>query len=104
MSIKKTTFLISGIHFTYKFVILDTKRKKNIFWVFLKYWPSFHGFNKLVIKAKMNAKTYIFFCCMKIRCDDFFLIFERLGPMHENKMYFFCFIIFLQCFDKNRVF
>jgi hypothetical protein len=24
----------------------------------LKYWPTSHGSNKLVIKAKMHAKTY----------------------------------------------
>jgi hypothetical protein len=45
MSIKETTFLISGIHFTYKFIILDTKEKQNSFGVFLKYWLSSHGFN-----------------------------------------------------------
>ena len=49
---------MSGIRFTYKFVITDTKRKQNIFGVFLKYWPSSH--NKLVIKTKMHAKTNIF--------------------------------------------
>jgi hypothetical protein len=27
----------------------------------LKYWPSSHGFNKLVIKAKIHAKTYFDF-------------------------------------------
>jgi hypothetical protein len=30
-SIKETSFLISGIYFTYKFVILNIKRKENIF-------------------------------------------------------------------------
>jgi hypothetical protein len=30
-SIKETFFLISGIYFTYKFVILNIKRKENIF-------------------------------------------------------------------------
>jgi hypothetical protein len=29
-----------------------------IFLEFLKYWHSSHDFNKLVIKAKMHAKTY----------------------------------------------
>jgi hypothetical protein len=29
-----------------------------IFLEFLKYWPRFHDFNKLVIKDKMHAKTY----------------------------------------------
>jgi len=44
----------------YKFIIPNTKEKQNMFWVFLKYWSSSHGFNKLIIKAKMHAKTYIF--------------------------------------------
>jgi hypothetical protein len=34
----------------------------------------------------------------------FFLIFERLGYMDENKIYIFLFYNFLQCFDENRVF
>ena len=38
-----------------------------IFLEFLKYWPSSHDFNKLVIKAKMHAKTFFLnFFCMKI--------------------------------------
>jgi hypothetical protein len=52
----------------------------------LKYWPSSRDFNKLVIKAKMHAKTFFFWSflyCMKIWRDFFF--FERLGRMHENK-------------------
>jgi hypothetical protein len=55
---KRTTFSISGICFTYKFVIPDIKRKQNNFLEFLKYWPSSRDFNKLVIKAKMHAKTF----------------------------------------------
>jgi hypothetical protein len=51
MSIKNT-FLILEIHFTYKFVIPDTKRKKIIFFGFFKYWPRSYDFNKLVIKAQ----------------------------------------------------
>ena len=34
-------------------------RKQKDFLEFLKYWPSSHGLNKLVIKAKMHANTYI---------------------------------------------
>jgi len=55
---KEITFLISGIYFMYKFVIPYAKRKQNIFLKMLKYWSSSHSFNKLVIKAKMHAKTY----------------------------------------------
>ena len=43
----------------YKFVIPNTKRRQKDFLEFLKYWPSSHGLNKLVIKAKMHANTYI---------------------------------------------
>ena len=59
---KKTNFLISEVCFTYKFIIPDIKRKQNFFFgFFFKYWPSSHGSNKLVIKAKMHAKTYFIF-------------------------------------------
>jgi hypothetical protein len=59
---KKTNFLISEVCFTYKFIIPDIKRKQNIFFgFFFKYWPSSHGSNKLVIKAKMHAKTYFIY-------------------------------------------
>ena len=45
----------------YKFVILDVNRKQNNFFGFLKYWPKYsRDFNKLVIKAKMHAKTFFF--------------------------------------------
>jgi len=36
------------------------KENKIIFFEFLKYWPSSRDFNKLVIKAKMHAKTLFF--------------------------------------------
>ena len=35
------------------------KANKKIFLEFLKYCPSSHGLNKLVIKAKMHVNTYI---------------------------------------------
>jgi hypothetical protein len=86
----------------YKFIIQDTKRKQNIFGVFLKYWPSSH--NKLVIKAKMHAKTNIFWSFVVWKYDMvFFLIFERLSRVYENKI-FFLFYNFLQYFDENGVF
>jgi hypothetical protein len=37
---------------------LILKENKLIFLEFLKYSPSFHEFNKLVIKAEMHVKTY----------------------------------------------
>ena len=45
---KKTIFLISGVLFTYKFVIPDIKRKQKFVMGVLKYWPSSRDFNKLV--------------------------------------------------------
>jgi hypothetical protein len=49
--------LISGIYLTYKFIIPHIKKKQNIF-LFLKYKPSSHDFNKLVIKSKIHANIY----------------------------------------------
>jgi hypothetical protein len=58
---KRTIVLISGIRFTCKFVPRILKDKQNkIFVVFLKFWPCSLDFNKLVIKAKMHAKTLFF--------------------------------------------
>ena len=64
--------------------------------VFLKYWHSLYGFNKLVIKVKIHAKTifkfFLFFFCMKIWYE--FFIFKKLCCMHENKIYFFVLYFF----------
>jgi len=40
----------------------------------LKFWPSSRDFNKLVIKAKMHAKTYIFLKIPGSR--DFFFVWK----------------------------
>ena len=40
--------------------IWGDKENKIIFLEFLKYWPSSHDFNKLVIKAKMHDNTFFF--------------------------------------------
>ena len=89
----KNIFLISGIRSTYKFIIPNTKRRPKDFLEFLKYWSTSHGLNKLVIKAKMHANIYIvfwnFLCCVKICCYNIYIyILERLGRMHENKIFF----------------
>ena len=94
---KRTTFFISGIRFTYKFVIPDIKTKQKYFFDFLKYWPSSHDFNKLVIKAKMHAKiTYIYNFLFSL-LYKFFLVLRDLAVCMKTKV-FFCF------FFKNRVF
>jgi hypothetical protein len=45
---------------------------------------SSRDFNKLVIKAKMHAKTPFFFLRYNM-IFYFFLFLKRLGRMHENK-------------------
>jgi hypothetical protein len=83
---KRTTFLISGIRFIYKFVIPYIKTKQNIL-IFLKYWLSSRDFNKLVIKAKMHAKIFFFLsflCCMKIQYDFFFVLRDWAVCMKTN--------------------
>jgi hypothetical protein len=80
----------------YKLVISDTKRKQNNFFCTLKYGSSSYDFSKLVIKAK-NTCQYIFFeflFCMKIQYEISY-IFERLGHMYENKIFFCSFSIFI---------
>jgi hypothetical protein len=71
--VKKNIFLISGIRFTYKFVIPYTNRGQKDFLEFLEYWPSSHGLNKLVIKAKMHANTYIIFLKFPLLCENMML-------------------------------
>jgi len=55
----KDIFLISGIRFTYKFVIQILKEDKKIFLEFLKYWPSSHGFN---IQFEWRTTTILLVC------------------------------------------
>ena len=81
----KIIFLTSGIRFTYKFVIPYTKRGQKDFLEFLKYWPSSHGLNKLVIKPKcMLIHIYCFgnfLCCVKIGCYNIYIyIFGETRP------------------------
>jgi len=72
----------------------------------LKYWPSSRDFNKLVIKAKMHVKNiFLKFSLLYSNTIWFFFIFERLGRMHENKIFFlFMFIIyFLMSWQKPSI-
>jgi hypothetical protein len=87
----------------YKFIILDTKRKKKIGY-FLKHWPSSHGFNKLVIKAKMHAKTYIFWIFVVWKYDMIFFFYLWETWLYVWKQDIFFVYNILQCFDENRVF
>jgi hypothetical protein len=78
----------------------------------LKYWPSSHGSNKLVIKAKVHAKTFfecfcfmrkkdniiIFFVIGKYDVMNFFLSLRGLAVCMKTKYIFFGFIIFFAMF------
>jgi hypothetical protein len=100
ISIKKTIFLIPGIHFTYKFIIPDIKTKQNTFLSFLKYWSSSHGFNKLVIKAKIHAKIYFLKLFFAWKYD---MIFLRDLVVCMKIRLFFCFIICVRFWRKPDI-
>jgi hypothetical protein len=106
---KRITFLISGIYFTYKFVIPDIKTKQNIFLIFLKYWPSSHDFNKLVIKAKIHAKIYIYFLKFFLLYKNtiwflFFLLALRDLAVCTNKIFFSVFFNVFKVLMKTKYF
>jgi hypothetical protein len=91
MSSKEIPFLISGIHFTYKFVIQDLKENKiYIFWNFWNIGLVLVTLINWLLKAKcMLTKKQLYENMI------WFFIFEKLGRMHdENKTLFFCFINF----------
>jgi hypothetical protein len=93
---KKTNFLISEVCFTYKFIIPDIKRKQNFFFgFFLNIGLVLMALINLLLKPKCMLKHILYFYIFFIRKNDiiFFFILERLGCMHENKI-FFCFINF----------
>jgi hypothetical protein len=94
---------MSRIRFTYKFVIQKTKR---FFLEFLKYWPSSHGLNKLVIKAKMHANTYIVLkfslLCENMMLQYLYIYIGETRPYFKTK-HFLKICIFVR-FDANRVF
>ena len=64
---------------------------------------SSRDFNKVVIKAKMHAKTSFFF--MKIQYDFFKFFLERLSRMHENKTFYsILFFLLFFFFYENQIF
>jgi hypothetical protein len=73
----------------------------------LKYWPSSHDLNKLVIKAKMHANTYIVLK-FSLLCENMMLqylyiyILERLGRILKQNI--FLKNMYFVRFDANRVF
>ena len=73
----------------------------------MKYWPSSHDLNKLVIKAKMHANTYIVLK-FSLLCENMMLqylyiyILERLGRILKQNI--FLKNMYFVRFDANRVF
>jgi hypothetical protein len=72
----------------YKFVIPDTKTKQNSFLEFLKYWPNSPNFNKLVIKAKMHAKTYFLKFSLLYENTIWFLALRDLDVWMKHNIFF----------------
>jgi len=58
-----------------------------------------------LLKPKMYTNTFFFnFILYENTIWDIFLYFERLGHMHENKIFFFVFpYIFFATFQRNQV-
>jgi hypothetical protein len=97
---KRTIVLISGIRFTCKFVPRILKDKQNkFFFVFWNFGQCSLDFNKLVIKAKMHAKT-LFFSCIKTQYD--FLALRHLAVC--TKTFFFKVFCILKVLTKTGYF
>ena len=76
--------LILGIHYAYKFVILDIQTNKIIFLIFIKYRSNSHGFRKLVIKFKNTCKDInktIKFWCLKMLNHVLYFLFLLFMPI-----------------------
>jgi hypothetical protein len=75
----------------YKFLISDTNRKQNNFLVFLKYRPSSHGYNKLVIKSQNACKFVFLSFCMEIQYAFIYIYLRDLAicsPIKQNFVFF----------------
>jgi len=98
----KTTLLISGIYFTYKFIISDTKTTQNkFFFCFWYFGQCSIGFNKLVIKTKIHAKT-LFFGVWKTQHN--FLALRHLAECTKIFFSFKFFFVFLEVLTKTGYF
>jgi hypothetical protein len=73
--------LLEGNRLKYNFYIPKSMTKRNFGQCSL-------DFNKLVIKAKIHAKTLFFGVYIKKKHYDL-LAFETLGRMHKNIFFFF---------------
>ena len=99
---KENTFLISGICFTYKFIIPDIKTKQNkIFVVF----EILANVLLTLINWLLKPKCMLKHCFLAYKKHNMiFFNFETLGRMHKNIFSIFKFFCIFESFDENRVF
>ena len=101
MSIKNT-FLILEIHFTYKFVIPDTKKNKIFFRYFWNISQVLMALINWLLKSNCMLK-HIFFEILLYENTIWFFFFERLGRMHENKIFFLFYNFFVMFRRKSGI-
>jgi hypothetical protein len=100
---KETTFLISGIRFTYKFIIPDIKTKQNKFFVIFEILANvLLTLINWLLKPKCMLK---YFFLVYEKHNMIFFSFETFGRMHKNIFFFFskCFV-FLKVLTKTVYF
>jgi hypothetical protein len=95
--------LISGIRLTYKVVTPDIKRKQNnFFWNFWNIGLVLVTLINWLLKPKcVLIRIFIFyFLYIYIYENTIWFIFERLGRMHENKIFYFIYL-FMFCWKPG---
>jgi hypothetical protein len=99
---KENTFLISGICFTYKFIIPDIKTKQNkIFVVF----EILANVLLTLINWLLKPKCMLKHCFLVYEKHNMiFFSFETLGHMHKNIFSIFKFFCIFGSFDENQIF
>jgi len=100
---KETTFLISGIRFTYKFIISDIKTKQNNFFVIFEILTNVL---LILINWLLKPKCMLkYFFLVYEKHNMIFFSFETFGHMHKNIFFLFskCFV-FLKVLMKTRYF
>jgi hypothetical protein len=100
---KETTFLISGIRFTYKFIIPDIKTIQNNFFVIFEILTNVL---LILINWLLKPKCMLkYFFLVYEKHNMIFFSFETFGRMHKNIFFLFskCFV-FLKVLMKTGYF
>jgi hypothetical protein len=97
---KENIFLISGIRFTYKFVIFDIKTKQNKIFVIFEILA-----NVLLnlINWLLKPKCMLKHCFLMYEKHNTVFLALRHGCMHKNIFSIFKFFCIFESFDENRV-